>query len=119
MLNTGGDQVSPSNPKSPKIHKLKPLICSKPSFKHELVIISLWGSKGDYLTRNKLGGSLMRERVKRIKKERKKHSSDTRKSLVSPSNPKSPKIHKLKPLICSKPSFKHELVIISLWGSKV
>ncbi|KAJ0944198.1 hypothetical protein HanPSC8_Chr03g0113511 [Helianthus annuus] len=70
MLNTGGDQVSPSNPKSPKIHKLKPLICSKPSFKHELVIISLWGSKG---------GSLMRERVKRIKKERKKHSSDTRK----------------------------------------
>ncbi|KAF5770893.1 hypothetical protein HanXRQr2_Chr06g0270551 [Helianthus annuus] len=45
MLNTGGDQVSPSNPKSPKIHKLKPLICSKSSFKHELVIISLRGSK--------------------------------------------------------------------------
>ncbi|KAF5791358.1 hypothetical protein HanXRQr2_Chr09g0393831 [Helianthus annuus] len=40
-----GDQVSPSNPKSPKIHKLKPLICSKSSFKHELVIISLRGSK--------------------------------------------------------------------------
>ncbi|KAJ0661459.1 hypothetical protein HanOQP8_Chr14g0548731 [Helianthus annuus] len=39
-------QVSPSNPKSPKIHKLKPLICSKSSFKHELVIISLRGSKG-------------------------------------------------------------------------